>query len=161
GFLRVDEGAIYFQGKEITRLAPWDIAALGLGRVFQDVRLFGRLTVLQNVMAGFKGQAGESVSAAVFRRARIAQQAKDLAKKARELLAMVGMEEFENALADSLSFGQQKLVAIARTLANESDVLLLDEPTAGISGTTIRRILNVMREITERGKTIVVIEHNM
>src|SRR5262245_20030549 len=80
GFLRVDEGAIYFKDKDITGLAPWHIATMGLGRVFQDVRLFGHLTVLQNVMAAFKGQVGESISAAIFRRARIAKQEKDLAE---------------------------------------------------------------------------------
>jgi ABC-type branched-subunit amino acid transport system ATPase component len=161
GFLRADGGRISYRGQEITNCAPWRIAHLGVGRLFQDVHIFRRLPALENVMAAFKNQAAESALLAVVAPWRIAKSERAAARQGRALLAAVGLEDMDEMLAEDLSYGQQKLLSIARLLALDADILLLDEPTAGVSPSRIKELLHLMRRLARDGKTIVVIEHNM
>lgn len=161
GFLKPDAGVISYRGRRIDGLPPYRIAGMGIGRLFQDVRVFDRLTVLDNVLLARKGQRGENpVISLLFRRRVQKEEAKNL-EVARSWLDFVGLGEMENALAEDLSYGQQKLLAIARLLANDADLLLLDEPTAGVNPGMVRSILDLIRRLTAEGKTVVVIEHNM
>jgi branched-chain amino acid transport system ATP-binding protein/branched-chain amino acid transport system permease protein len=161
GFLKPDSGAVYYRGRDITGLAPWRIARLGIGRMFQDVRVFARLKVKDNVMAAFKGQRGESALASVIARRGVMREEQSLARKAMELLEFVSLADKAEDLAENLSFGEQKLLSMARLLAADADVFLLDEPTAGINPQRIDSILRVIREVALGGKTVVIIEHNM
>lgn len=161
GFIKPDTGQILYRGQNIVGLSPWEIASLGIGRLFQDVRVFNRLTVLDNILAAFKGQKGEKVVIAVLGRRKVLSEEARNKEKALELLRFVGLDEKAFDLAENLSYGQQKLLSIARLLAAEADVLLLDEPTAGVNPAMIGQILKVARNLAEQGKTVVIIEHNM
>jgi branched-chain amino acid transport system permease protein len=161
GVLRPDAGTICYGGLRIDGLAPWKIARLGVGRMFQDVRLFGRMTVRENILAAFKGQRGEHALAAVFTPRNVRKRDAALCERAARLLDFVGLSGRGEELSESLSYGQQKLVAIARLMAMDADLLLLDEPTAGVSPRMVGEIAGVIRRLAAEGKTIVIIEHNM
>lgn len=161
GFIRPDEGEIFYKGKNITGLPPWNIAQTGVGRLFQDVHAFQRMTVLDNVITGVKKQKGGNPFISVLAPWKVIKEERHLTDKAMELLDFVGLADKANDLAENLSYGQQKLLSIARVLAADADVLLLDEPTAGVNPKMISALLDVIRKIAKDGKTVVVIEHNM
>ncbi len=161
GFLKPDSGEISYKGHNIVGLSPWLVAGLGIGRLFQDVRVFNRMTVLDNVLAAIKAQRGERIFISVLARQVVVREEEKNRKKAMDLLRFVGLEDKATALAENLSYGQQKLLAIARLLAADTDVLLLDEPTAGVNPAMIKNILQVIRNLAAEGKTVAVIEHNM
>ena len=161
GFIRPDNGSIYYNGTRIDNLSPWEIAELGVGRLFQEVRVFNRLTVLENVLLARKRQPGENPLASLFLRNRsLGFEEKNL-EGAKKWIEFVGLKQKANSLAEDLSYGQQKLLAIARLLAGNSDLLLLDEPTAGVHPVMAKSILKVIRDLVNEGKTAIVIEHNM
>ena len=161
GALKPDEGEVLLRGRPIHGLAPWAVAHLGIGRLFQDVRVFPKLTVLENLLVARRDQKGERPLAAVFSRRRIAEEEQRHTQDARRWLELVGLSDHENTPADALSYGQQKLLGIARLLSAGAEVFLLDEPTAGVNPVLIDRVLTVIRRLAEQGKTVVLIEHNM
>ncbi|MEM1553012.1 MAG: ABC transporter ATP-binding protein [Candidatus Bathyarchaeia archaeon] len=161
GALRPDNGRIFYRGRRIDGLPPWRVAQMGIGRLFQDVRVFGKLSALDNVRVAFRKQIGENPLWSVIRRPLVNREEQTLTQEARRWLTFVGLIELENALAEDLSYGQQKLLAIARLLAAGADVFLLDEPTAGVNPEMVRSLLALIRRLAEEGKTVVVIEHNM
>jgi len=162
GFIIPDEGSIYLKGINISNLSAWERARLGLGRLFQDVRVFNKMKVIDNVACGFHSQTGENPIYSIINRWRINRQEKLIKEKAMELLEFVELADKAEELAENLSYGQQKLLAIARLLACGSDILLLDEPTAGINPNMIEKILDLIRKLSmKESKTIIIIEHNM
>ena len=161
GYLRPARGRIYYRDRDITTLKPWQIARLGVGRLFQDIRVFNRLAVLDNVLTAFKNQPGENALISLVAPWKVAREEKRLVERARDLLSLVGLAEQEESLAEDLSYGQQKLLSIARLLAADTDVLLLDEPTAGVTPFRVKALLDLIRKLAGAGKTIAVIEHNM
>lgn len=161
GLIQCDKGSISYRNKKISGRTPWHIAQTGIGRLFQDTRLFNRLTVLDNVLTAFKNQPGENAFLSILAPFYIAKKEYSYTTKALELLKFVGLQEKSQELAENLSYGQQKLLAIARLLAADADVLLLDEPTAGVSVQMIATLLDVIRKLAMQGKTVAVIEHNM
>ena len=161
GFLTPDTGTVTYRGDDVTGLNAWQIAQRGIGRLFQDVRLFYKMTVLDNVMAAFPDQQGERVWRSVFIRWKVNGQERVLTDRAVELLEFVGLSDKADSLGEDLSFGQQKLVALARLLAADADVLLLDEPVAGVNPGLAETLLATIRRLAVQGKTVVVIEHNM
>lgn len=161
GSLLPDSGEVLLRGKRAIGLPPWKIARFGVGRLFQDVRVFSRMSVLDNVLAGFPNQIGESFWKAVFLRPIVMRQERNLITQARHWIEFVGLSGMEMVPARALSYGQQKLLALARLLAQGAEVLLLDEPTAGVSPAMVKPLLDLLRELARQGKTIVLIEHNM
>jgi ABC-type branched-subunit amino acid transport system ATPase component len=161
GFLRCDEGAIYYRAEDITRLAPWRIARKGIGRLFQDIHLFARLKVKENVMAAFPNQSGENALRAILSRPRVFREEYSFDRRALELLDFVGLVDKSDELAENLSYGQQKLLAIARLLAADADTLLLDEPTAGVNPLMVQSLLDLICKLAKEGKAVALIEHNM
>ncbi len=161
GFLKPDEGSIKFNGQNIVGLPPPRIAKEGIGRLFQDVRIFKEMTVLDNVMAAFRNQVGEKWWVSLVNPFKVKKQERELVKKAELLLQFVDLREKKNERAENLSYGQQKLLAIARLLASDAKILLLDEPTAGVSPSTIPRLLEVIRSLRDQGKAVILIEHNL
>lgn len=161
GFLKPDAGQVMYRGMNIAGLSPWRIANLRIGRLFQDVRVFNRMTVIENVLAAFNKQKGESALRSVLMRWKVAEENRQLTERAISLLELVGLSDKQRELAENLSYGQQKLLALARLLAAEANVLLLDEPTAGVSAHTVVRILNLIRALAKEDKVLVIIEHNM
>ena len=158
GFIKVDKGKIYFKDEEITNLPCWEISKKGIGRIFQDIRVFKKLTVVENVVLGSQNIGGYPF---LFKSKEIRRIEKESIEKAKSLIKFVGLEGMENNLAENLSYGQQKLLSIARLLMGEYEVLLLDEPTAGIHPKFVEKIIELMKEIVKNGKTIIFIEHNM
>lgn len=161
GFLPPSEGEIWLNGERIDMLPPDRIARRKIARTFQIVRLFGGLSVLDNVVLGCPSPAGESFVGALLRTPRAAAEAERNRANARELLKLVDLAQHENRLARDLGFGEQKLVEIARALATDADLLLLDEPMAGLSQDMVRKMVGVMRDLKKLGKTILFVEHNM
>jgi len=161
GFLKPDAGEILFSDYRINGLPTWQIAQIGTGRLFQDVRVFSKLATLENLLLARKRQSGENPLVALFRRKSVLDMEEKNIDEARKWLKFVELEEEEKTLAENLSYGQQKLLAIARLLAGGFDLLLLDEPTAGINPEMTKSVLDVIRRLAQAGKTVVVIEHNM
>jgi ABC-type branched-subunit amino acid transport system ATPase component len=161
GHLPPDQGTVRYRGDELTGLAPHQVARRGVGRLFQDVRLFGRMTVLDNVRSAFPDQRGESVWRSVVARWRVNRQEQDHTERAMALLEQVGLTGKTDALGETLSYGQQKLAAIARLLAMGADALLLDEPVAGVNPGLADTLLETVRGLADDGKTVALIEHNM
>lgn len=160
GFLSPDEGQILYQKENIAGLSAWQIARLGIGRLFQDTRIFNRMSVKDNLLLAFN-QNGENPFSSVFARWKVIKEERLLVKQAMNLLEIVGLAGRAEELAENLSYGQQKLLAIARLLAMDSSVLLLDEPTSGVNPQMIDELLNIIYKLAREGKTIVITEHNI
>jgi len=161
GFLKPDYGRIYHNGSDITGKPPYEISHLGIGRLWQDVRIFPRLTVLENVLAASPDQPGENPLISLFLPKKSRRSEGKNYKEAIKWIEFVGLEDKINTLAEDLSYGQQKLLALARLLAGESHLLLLDEPATGIHPDMIKKIHNLLKNLVNQGKAIVVIEHNI
>ena len=161
GFIPPDGGSVKLNGEELVGLNPNQVARKGLVRSFQDVRLFNRLSCLQNVMMAVQHQAGENFASLVFSHKKVVSVEAQTRAKAMDWLGFVGMAEFADLRAAALSYGQTKLVSLARVLATEADVLLLDEPASGIDTKWIDTMLDLIEAVREQGRTVCVVEHNL
>lgn len=161
GFVTPEAGRVVLHDREITGLQPWKTVGHGLARTFQDVRLFERMTVLDNVVAAIPDQPGERLGPLFLAPWRAARAERENRAKALGYLAFVGLADKANDVAASLAFGEQKLVAVARLIATEADVLLLDEPASGVDVHWVSRILELIRRVVAAGKTVCIVEHNL
>ena len=148
-----DEGEITFAGERIERLPSWSRAHRGIGRTYQITRLFGEMTVLENVVAPQRSFSWSQLG-------RIAVSGREAAV-AEELLDFVGMRAFKDQKAHALSYGQQKLVELAQVLMLDPKLIMLDEPAGGINPVLIDRMAEMIRELNSYGKTFLIVEHNM
>ncbi|MEW5881334.1 MAG: ABC transporter ATP-binding protein [Pseudomonadota bacterium] len=160
GQVTPSHGSIAFDGHPVTRLAPSARARLGLARTFQIPREFGRLTVLENLLAAAPS-AHETLRAAWFARAAARREEAEIARRADEVLALVGLAVVRDRIAANLSGGQKKLLELGRTLMRTPKCLLLDEPFAGVNPVLVEQLLHVLRAIHARGIALVVIEHHL
>jgi branched-chain amino acid transport system permease protein len=161
GFLRPDAGRVYLNGEDITHLPPWQRARRGLVRTFQDVRVFQRMTVLDNVLVAVPNQSGENLLTLFFRPRRVAADENAARALAFGYLQFVGLADRAGVLAESLSFGEQKLLALARALAVRPMVVLLDEPASGVDPQWVERMLDLIRRLRDAGCTVGLVEHNL
>jgi branched-chain amino acid transport system ATP-binding protein len=160
GIVRPNSGSIEVNGDSIIGLKPDRIAQQGLGRTFQTSRMFAGMTVLENVMTGLHTKLRAEPWTAAFASKRVRDEERDAVARARQLLDFVDMRRFEDYDASALSFGQQRLVEIARALVAEPAVLLLDEPAVGLSAPRVTELDRLLRRIRdERGVTVVMVEH--
>jgi ABC-type branched-subunit amino acid transport system ATPase component/ABC-type branched-subunit amino acid transport system permease subunit len=153
GTMRADAGEVWFDGRRIDRLPPWRRAYAGLGRSFQITRVFSGMTVVENVIAPLRSFSWGQLRAGAV--------SGEEAARAEELLEFVGMSEYGDQPAEALSFGQRKLVELAQVLMLDPNLILLDEPAGGINPTLIARMEEMIRELNARGKTFLIVEHNM
>ena len=154
-FLEPTRGQIFFKGREITGSAPARIARMGLVRSFQISAVFPHLTVLENVRVALQRRRGASFE--FWRSERVLD---GLNGRARELLLAVGLESFEAAVAGELPYGRKRALEIATTLALEPEMMLLDEPTAGMTHEDVERITRLIKTVAS-GRTVLMVEHNM
>ena len=161
GFLRQDSGRVSYKGKQIDGMRPSQRALLGIGRVWQDIRLFKRMTVEENLLVAKKNHPGDSVINCLFRYRTVSRMEKDNSNSAERILEFIKLGHKRRSLAQDLSYGQQKLLSLGRLLSNEAELLLVDEPTAGVSPVMVDEILTLIRSLATQGKTILMIEHNV
>jgi branched-chain amino acid transport system permease protein len=161
GFIPPDSGTVVLNGEQLVGLNPNQVARKGLVRSFQDVRLFNRLSCLQNVMMAVQNQPGENFATLAFSHRKVLSVEAKTSAKALDWLGFVGMADCADVPAGRLSYGQTKLVALARVLATEAAVLLLDEPASGIDTKWVDIILELIEAVREQGRTVCVVEHNL
>ena len=161
GNLAPDSGEIYFRGQRVDGLPPHKVARAGIARGFQELRLFNRLSARDNIAAAIPGQRGESLWRALIGGRSLRDEAKANEASSLGLLRDISIEAHAEQLAERLSYGQQKLLSLGRLLAARGELLLLDEPTAGLSPGMVEDFCARMRRLTDGGKTILLIEHNV
>lgn len=164
GILSPDSGHVYYQGKDLTRLRPHEIAAQGLSRTFQLVRLFtaNNAKVLDNLLVGAHLKLKPSFVKSLFLRGTIRHQNRVVRETAYEKLRFVGLERAAGDTSPSnLPFGNQRLLEIARALMAEPEMLLLDEPASGLNDAEVEDFKRLLMAVKEKGMTILLVEHNM
>jgi branched-chain amino acid transport system permease protein len=161
GFIPPDAGSVKLNGVELVGLTPDRVARMGLVRSFQDVRLFNRITVFQNVMLAVQEQYGENLRHLFFRPGAVSAREKEARDRAMDALKFVGMAAFADVPAAALSYGQSKLVSLARALATDAAVLLLDEPASGIDTKWVDTMLDLVEAVRDQGRTVCIVEHNL
>ncbi len=161
GIFKPTAGEIIFRGEPITGLLTEKIARKGMARTFQNIQLFKYMTVLENVKIGFHIRTKTTILSAVLRSRRFRQDEKFATEKAAEILERVGLSEFRDTLASNLPYGIQRKVEIARALALDPKILLLDEPAAGMNPSETQELSDFVKKLNAGGLTIVVIEHDM
>jgi ABC-type branched-subunit amino acid transport system ATPase component len=142
GFSKPSQGELFFKGERIGGRRPHEISRLGIARTFQETRVFKKMTVLENLLVAGRGRSSSI-------------------ERARDQLKWIGLSGLEDRQASALSYGQQKLLEFVRTLMSDPAFVLLDEPTAGISPFLTKRMLESFRALRDKGKTLVIVEHNM
>jgi branched-chain amino acid transport system ATP-binding protein len=163
GLYRPTYGRISFAGKNVTGRRPDRIMKDGMARTFQNIRLFGTMTALENVMVGQNSRMRAGLFGSIFRVPRVKREEKAVEEKARETLAYVGIAESQfDQMSINLSYGDQRRLEIARALSSDPKLLLLDEPTAGMNPQESAALTDFMHKMRdERGLTILLIEHDM
>ena len=160
GMNQPDSGRVLLDGQDITGLKPNRIAALGLGRTFQASQLFPGMSVLENMMTGLHLSSRTGLFGAAWRAGAMREEEAEMRARSMAALAFVGLEDLAHRPGDALSFGQQRIIEIARTLIGEPRVVLLDEPAVGLSINRVEELDRLLRRIRDdRGVTLVMIEH--
>lgn len=161
GIYKPTQGGISFLGEDITNLAPDKIARKGMARTFQNIQLFKFMTVLENVKIGFHIRTKSNMASAILRDKRYKEDEKFIEEKGLEILERVGLMKFKDTLASNLPYGIQRKVEIARALALDPKILLLDEPAAGMNPIETKELSEFIIKLNKDGYTIAVIEHDM
>lgn len=156
-----EQGRVFFAGESITGLAPHRIVELGIARTFQSIRLFGQLPVIENVLAGRHCRMKAGILSCLVHSRAQREDEKYAIARAREEIAFVGLSDQESAAASSLSYGNQRLLEIARALASNPRLLILDEPAGGMNDQETADLVKLIDAIRDRGISILLIEHDM
>lgn len=161
GLYTQTSGEVHLGGKNISFFAAESLAALGLVRTFQNVELFGRMTVLENVMVGLHTKSKSGIISCAFKLPWQIREEKHIREKAMHWLEFTGIADAAGITANNLPFGKGRLLEIARTLAVEPQLILMDEPAAGLNSLETAELAGLIRKIRESGITIVLVEHDM
>lgn len=160
GFLNPDSGEISLNKKEIKGIREYKINRRGVSRTFQDLRLIGNLTVRENILLAFPNQQGEKWLKILIPNKKVKQEQETNNLRANEILKICFIEDIAESKASEISYGQQKLLNLSCAIANDAEVLLLDEPVAGVNQTYRDKLVSVIKNIKAEGKSILIIEHN-
>lgn len=161
GIYSPTEGRVLFKGDDITGLKPYVITARGIARTFQNIRLFNNLTVLDNVKIGRHSRSRAGIFGALSRHPGVRGEEREVAHKSLDALEVVDLVSKKDEFAKNLSYGEQRRLEIARALAAEPELLLLDEPAAGMNPQEKVTLMQMLQRIREMGKTILLVEHDM
>jgi ABC-type branched-subunit amino acid transport system ATPase component len=161
GFIRADTGKVIFHGQRIERRRPWDIATRGLQRTFQLPTPPQRMTVLEVMLTGARLPRGATMTQSLLRPRRVRAEQRQAIERAAKLLDDLTLLDLQHHAAGSLSGGQQKLLALGVALMSDPDLLLLDEPTAGVNRSLRRALVDRLRAVNEAGTALVIVEHDM
>jgi branched-chain amino acid transport system ATP-binding protein len=161
GIYSPSAGRIYFGDRDLTGRAPHEFAARGIARTFQNLQVFFNMSAVENVMVGRHLREPRGIGAACLRLPRLAAAERAGREEAVDLLGFVGLEAWVDAAADALPYGALKRLEIARALATRPQLLLLDEPAAGLNPTETLEILALIAKLARGGMTVVLVEHNM
>lgn len=161
GTFPATSGSVYFKGATLKGKKPFQVATLGMARTFQNIKMFSGMTALENVMVGRHVQSHSGFLASMFRMPWTWQEERDIRNKSMELLTLLEIEEYAHIEAASLAFGQQRAVELARALALEPSLLLLDEPAAGLNNYETAEVGRLIVKIRDLGITVLLVEHDM
>jgi branched-chain amino acid transport system ATP-binding protein len=162
GLYKPTAGAVVFDGHDVTGKPPHTITKAGIGRTFQNIRLFPQMTALENVLVGMHSRLRGGILGSILGTPRVRREEREASDKARELLTFAGLRRVDHELAESLSYGDQRRLEVARALATEPKLLLLDEPTAGMNPQETVAFLDFVSKLREqRTLSILLIEHDM
>ena len=154
-------GKVLLDGQDITGTAPAQVARRGLARSFQNLKPFAEMTLLENVLVGREIHMAGGLFSAILRPRSFYRDEQNQKRRAQELLAFVGLEQRRDHLARNLTYGERKMLEIARALALEPKILLLDEPVAGMNPTETGFVMEIVQNVRSQGITVVIIEHDM
>jgi ABC-type branched-subunit amino acid transport system ATPase component len=160
GFLKPDSGDVRFKGQSLKKLSRRDVVKTGVARTFQNLRLFPELSVRDNVVVCLADEAGNGAATSILRPFLSNAIARRKEAEAMHLLETVGLAHKADDYASGISFGQQKLLCVARILATNADLLLLDEPTSGLAARALDNMVELIDKLRKLGKTLLVVEHN-
>jgi branched-chain amino acid transport system ATP-binding protein len=162
GLYTPTDGDILLDGEHTVGMEPFEITNMGVGRTFQNIRLFPNLTVLDNVRIAYHPHAGYGMTDGLLRTGKFNVKERELTEKAQDFLAIFGLDRLQNEVAKNLPYGEQRRVEIARALASDPKLLLLDEPAAGMNPNEIGRLMEYIHFIRDRFQlTVLLIEHQM
>ncbi len=161
GIYQPTAGSAIFHDRDVTNMPPHDITGMGIARTFQNIRLFGGMTCVENVMVAAHCRTQAGVLGAIFRPRRVTKEERDMGFRAMDILKFVGLESRQSVLAANLSYGDQRRLEIARALGTEPHLLLLDEPAAGMNPLETQELMALIRKIRDNGVAILLIEHDM
>ena len=161
GFQDSDEGKVYLNDKNITRSQPYSIARLGMIRTFQLTKVFDRMTVLENMMFSASTVNNDSFIKSLIRLPSQKTTEKNIKEKSFEIMKDLNIDHMANSYARELSGGQKKLLELGRSIINDPDILLLDEPLAGVNPKLAEEILQIILNLSEKGISILMVEHNI
>jgi branched-chain amino acid transport system ATP-binding protein len=161
GITKPTKGSIHFMDREISKLLPHDVVELGIARTFQNIRLFSEMTVLENVMVAQHARMRYGLMSAILRNGSFRNKEQTIREKVFEYLELLGLEDHAGTLSGNLPYGSQRRLEIARALATEPKIVLLDEPTAGMNPIETLDVMDLIKKIKGLGKTVILIEHDM
>ena len=161
GIYKPDEGTITFEGAAIAGLKPFRIAEKGISRTFQNIRLLKEETVLENVKVGMFRRTKTGLWSAILGLGQSREEEEFVTNESMRMLEIVGLKGYEQEIAGSLSYGNQRRVEIARALVSQPKLLLLDEPTAGMNAEEVQEMTALIQQIKQNGTTVILIEHNV
>ena len=154
-------GVIRFRKKEIKNLKPYEITKMGIARTFQNIRLFGEMTVLDNVIIGQHCRTKTGVFGAILKTPAVRKEEALVKEKAMDVLKFVGLDDVYNEKAKNLPYGKQRRLELARALATDPELILLDEPAAGMNPQETNKLIELIEKLNDMGKTVLLIEHDM
>lgn len=160
-FIYPDTGEILYKDFKIHNDDKIKLVEMGIGRLWQDIRLFHNMTVFENLLVSSKNNPGENFFNNFIRARRVKNAEEEVVKKASEILEFIDLQIHKNNLASTLSYGQQKRLAIGRLLMNDTELLLLDEPFSGLDEKNVEKITRLLKNLIAQNKTILMIEHNI
>jgi len=162
GLYKATAGRVYFDGADVTNKPPHAIVKAGIGRTFQNIRLFPQMTALENVLVGMHSRMKGRILGSIFLTPKVRREEREAREKARELISIAGLGNVDDKLAESLSYGDQRRLEVARALATEPKLLLLDEPTAGMNPQETADFTAFVHKLRdEQGLAVLLIEHDM